>query len=95
MAAQEPESSLSSREAQLASLVKHPGWPEFLKALDEQIDLEVQRFAKEAMRQEQGGVSEGDLQHRRGVVRGMQQAVRVAHGAKARFDRHAEEENNK
>lgn len=92
MAAHEPESSLTARDAQLASLVKHASWPEFLKAMDEQIDQETIRFARDAMRQEQGGISEGDLQYRRGVIRGLQQAVKVAHGAKVRFDRHSEEE---
>lgn len=92
MDAHEPESGLTGRDAQLASLVRHAAWPEFLRALDEQIDAETLRFARDAMRQEDGGISEGDLQYRRGVVRGLQQAVRVAQGARARFDRHSEEE---
>lgn len=92
MAAHEPESGLTARDAQLASLVKNAAWPEFLKALDEQIDTATVMFARDAMRQAEGGIPEGDLQFRRGVIHGIRQAVKVAHGARARFDRHSEEE---
>lgn len=85
------DSSLNARAGLLASLVAQPGWAEYVKLLDEQIDAEVLRFARQAMQTEHGGVSEGDLQYRRGVIRGLQQATRAAHGARLRFDRTEEE----
>lgn len=87
MAVADTESSLSGRDAQLASLVKHAAWPEFLAALDDLIDAETMRLARDAMLRESGGIGEGELQHHRGVVHGIRQAVKVAHTARARFDK--------
>lgn len=87
MAVADTESGLTGRDAQLASLVRHAAWPEFLKALDEHIDEQTVRLAKQAMLRESGGIGEGELQFHRGVVHGIRQAVKLAHAARARFDK--------
>lgn len=81
------ESPLHHRDALLKKLVEHSSWPAYVQMLDEQINTEVERFAHAAMAQHQGGVSEGDLQYRRGKIAGLKHAVRAAHGAKLRLDK--------
>lgn len=73
--------------SQLRSLEQHPGWAAYLRVADELITEQIQAFARKCMARDMGGITEGELQYRRGMVRGIQMISRTPQLERKKFEK--------